>query len=160
MSAPTRLCAAALFLLVLSGCGTGLPFVTFADSEPVLKGTVGYRERIALPPDAMLVVSLTDTSAVIVTTRIIAEAVLRVDGKQPPIPFELPYDRARIAADRSYGVRAAIRSGDRILFETAGAYPVITLGNPKRVELQLVRGPADATGHSMGLDKPLRMVNK
>jgi putative lipoprotein len=144
MSAPTRLSAAALALLVLAGCGASNPFVNFADSEPVLKGTVGYRERIALPPDSMLVVSLTDTSPVIVTTRIIAEAVLRVDGKQPPIPFELPYDRARIASERSYGVRAAIRSGDRILFETSGAYPVITRGNPKRVELQLVRGSADA----------------
>jgi putative lipoprotein len=118
--------------------------VTSADSEPVLKGTVSYRERIVLPPDSMLVVSLTDTSPVIVTTRIIAEAVLRVDGKEPPIPFELPYDRARIASDRDYGVRAAIRSGDRILFETSSAYPVITRGNPKRVELHLVRGSADA----------------
>jgi len=144
MSAPTRLYAAALALLVLSACGASLPFVTSTDSEPVLKGTVSYRERMALPPDSMLVVSLTDTSPVIVTTRIVAEAVLRVDGKKPPIPFELAYDRARIASDRSYGVRAAIRSGDRILFETADAYPVITRGNPKRVELQLVRGAADA----------------
>jgi putative lipoprotein len=144
MSAPTRLYAAALALLVLSACGASLPFVTSTDSEPVLKGTVSYRERIALPPDSMLVVSLTDTSPVIVTTRIVAEAVLRVDGKEPPIPFELAYDRARIASDRDYGIRAAIRSGDRILFETSGAYPVIIRGNPKRVELQLVRGAADA----------------
>jgi heat shock protein HslJ len=144
MSGLTRLPAAALALLVLAGCGAGIPFVTSADSEPVLKGTVSYRERIALPRDSMLVVSLTDTSPVIVTTRIIAEAVLRVDGKAPPIPFELPYDRARIVSDRYYGVRAAIRSGDRILFETSGAYPVITRGNPKRVELELVRGAADA----------------
>ena len=144
MSALRRLPAAALALLALAGCGAGIPFMTSADSEPVLKGTVSYRERIALPPDSMLVVSLTDTSPVIVTTRIIAEAVLRVDGKEPPIPFELPYDRARIASDRHYGVRAAIRSGDRILFETPGAYPVITRGNPKRVELHLVRGSADA----------------
>jgi len=144
MSAPARLFAAVLALLVLSGCGAGIPFVTSADSAPVLRGTVSYRERIALPPDSMLVVSLTDTSPVIVTTRIVAEAVLRVDGKEPPIPFELPYDRARIASDHSYGVRAAIRSGDRILFETSGAYPVITRGNPTRVELLLVRGSADA----------------
>jgi putative lipoprotein len=144
MSALTRLPAAALALLVLAGCGAGIPFMTSADGAPVLKGTVSYRERIALPPDSMLIVSLTDTSPVIVNTRIIAEAVLRVDGKDPPIPFELPYDRARIASDRDYGVRAAIRSGDRILFETSGAYPVITRGNPKRVELQLVRASADA----------------
>jgi putative lipoprotein len=144
MSALRRLPAAALALLVLAGCSAGIPFMTSADSEPVLKGTVSYRERIALPNDSMLVVSLTDTSPVIVTTRIIAEAVLRVDGKEPPIPFELPYDRARIASDRDYGVRAAIRSGDRILFETSSAYPVITRGNPKRVELHLVRGSADA----------------
>ena len=143
MSALTRLPAAALALLVLAGCGAGMPFVTSANREPVLTGTASYRERIALPPDSMLIVSLTDTSPVIVNTRIIAEAVLRVDGKEPPIPFELPYDRARIASDRDYGVRAAIRSGDRILFETSGAYPVITRGNPKRVELQLLRASVE-----------------
>jgi putative lipoprotein len=144
MSALTRLSAAALVLLVLSGCGGSMPFVTSADNEPVLKGTVNYRERIALPPDSMIVISLTDNSPVILTTRIIAEAVLRADGKQVPIAFELPYDRARIASDHDYGVRAAIRSGDRILFETSGAYPVITRGNPKRVELHLVRASADS----------------
>jgi len=143
MSALTRLPAAALALLVLAGCGAGMPFMTSANREPVLTGTVSYRERFALPPDSMLIVSLTDTSPVIVTTRIVAEAVLRVDGKEPPIPFELPYDRARIASDRDYGVRAAIRSGNRILFETSGAYPVITRGSPKRVELQLVRASAE-----------------
>ena len=167
MSALTRLPAAALALLVLAGCGAGTPFVTSANREPVLTGTASYRERIVLPPDSMLIVSLTDTSPVIVTTRIIAEAVLRVDGKEPPIPFELPYDRARIASDRDYGVRAAIRSGDRILLETSGAYPVITRGNPKRVELQLVRTSAGAAlsaptlaVHSPRLDQPLRFVKE
>jgi len=167
MSALGTIPAAALALLVLAGCGTGTPFGTFADSAPVLKGTVDYRERLALPPDSMLVISLTDTSPVIVTTRIVAEAVLRVDGKEPPIPFELPYDRARIASDRDYGVRAAIRSGDRILFETPAAHPVITRGNPKRVELKLVRASAGAAlsapalaVYSQGLDKPLRSVKE
>ena len=167
MSARARLCAFALTLLVLSGCGASLPFAPFADSEPVLKGTVGYRERIVLPPDAMLVVTLTDTTPVIVTTRIVAEAVVRVDGRSPPIPFELPYDRARIASERSYGVRAAISSGGRILFETPGARPVITRGNPKRVELQLVRG-ADAAAlalptpavHSQRVDEPVRFAHQ
>jgi heat shock protein HslJ len=76
---------------------------------------------------------------VIKFTPIVAETVLQGDGKRTPIAFELPFDRERIAFEHNYGVRAAIRSGDGILFETTGASPVITRGNPMRVDLELVR---------------------
>ena len=139
MSPLPRLAAAAMIALILSGCGA-IRFLDPVGDDPVVRGTASYRERVTLPPDAMLVVTLADTTPVIMNSPIVAEAVVRVAGAQPPIAFELAFDRTRINRDRHYGVRAAIRSGGRILFETSGAYPVITHGNPKRVELQLVRG--------------------
>jgi len=145
MSALQRLATAVLVPLALSGCGANIPFMDPAGNEPIVRGTLNYRDPVTLPSDAMIVVTLLDTTPVIKYTAIVAEAVTRAGGKQTPIAFELPYDRARVASDRNYGVRAAIRSGDRVLFETAGASPVLTRGNPKRVELQLVRVAADAT---------------
>jgi putative lipoprotein len=143
MSAFPRLAAALPVLLALAACGTGMPFVNAADNEPAIKGTVGYRERVALPDDAMVVVTLVDTTPVIMHSPIVAEAVVRAEGRQIPIAFELTYDRARVVAERNYAVRASIRSGERILFESSGSYPVITRGNPKRVDIELVRAVAD-----------------
>lgn len=144
MSVLARLVAALLVALALSGCGVGMALRNALDGEHVVRGTLNYRDPVALPPDSTIVVTLLDTTPVIKFTPIVAETVLRGDGKRTPIPFELPYDRARIAFEHNYGVRAAIRSGDKILFETAGASPVITRGNPMRVDLELVRVAAQA----------------
>jgi len=144
MSAITRLSAALLVPLLLSGCAVGTSLMNAAASDPVVTGTLDYRDPLVLPPDTMIVMTLLDTTPVIKFSPIVAEVVLSGDGKQTPIAFAVPYDRARIAFEHSYGLRAAIRSGERILFETSGAYPVITRGNPMKVDLQLVRASADA----------------
>jgi putative lipoprotein len=141
MSAVPKLAAAVLIALLLSGCG-GIRYLDPVGNDPVVRGSASYRERIALPPDAMLVVTLADTTPVIMSSPIVAEVVLRVGGAQPPLAFELPFERTRINRDHYYGVRAAIRSGEQVLFETAGAQPVITRDNPKRVDLLLVRAAA------------------
>jgi putative lipoprotein len=150
MYAFPRLAAAALIALTLPGCGA-VRFLDPVGNDPVVRGTASFHERVALPPDAMLVVTLADTTPVIMSTPIVAEAVLRVGGAQPPLPFELPFERTRIDRDHYYGLRAAIRSGGQVLFETAAAQPVITRDNPKRVELLLVRAAAVAAAPAPAL---------
>jgi len=144
MSALTRLSAVLLVPLLLSGCAVGTSLMNAASNNHVVTGTLNYRDPLVLPPGTMIVMTLLDTTPVIKFSPIVAEVVLSGDGKQTPIAFAVPYDRARIAFEHSYGLRAAIRSGERILFETSGAYPVITRGNPMKVDLQLVRASADA----------------
>jgi heat shock protein HslJ len=140
-----RVAATAVTGFVLAGCNPTVIRAEFGDYPPAIKGTVSFRERVALPPDTMLVVTLIDTTQVITFTPIVAETVIRADGQQPPIVFELPIDRARIVREHFYGLRAAIRSGDRVLFETGGAAPVLTRGNPSVIDLVLVRAAAAAT---------------
>ena len=139
MSVLARLAGALLVPLALSGCGVGTALKNAFDGEHVVKGTLNYREALALPGDTTIVVTLLDTTPVIKFTPIVAETVLQGDGKRTPIPFELPYDRARIDFEHDYAVRAAIRSGGKVLLETPGGSPVITRGNPMRADLQLVR---------------------
>ncbi len=126
MSALGTIPAAALALLVLAGCGTGTPFGTFADSAPVLKGTVDYRERLALPPDSMLVISLTDTSPVIVTTRIVDPG--RPSGDHPRQP-EARRTKARARVRRRRPVRAGAR---RVLAGPRQAAALRELVSPTR----------------------------
>ncbi len=114
-------------------------------------GTVAYRERLALPPDAVVQVQLTDVSRQEVAAPVVAETTITTAGRQVPLPFELRYDPARIEANRSYAVRATIRSEERLLFTTATAIPVLTRGNPGRVALTLVQAAAAApTGPAPG----------
>jgi putative lipoprotein len=98
-------------------------------------GHILYREHISLPPDAVVRVRLEIAAEPERPPRRVAELTVRTDGRQVPIPFTLPYDAARILPDKRYQVRAWIDSGDQLLFATRAAYPVITKGNPSKVEI-------------------------
>ena len=91
-----------------------------ARPDPVITGTVFYRERIALPPNATAEVVLEDVSIADRPAVEIARATVAPAG-QVPIPFELRYAPDRIEPNHSYGVRAAILwpSGARMFVSTA-----------------------------------------
>ncbi len=114
-------------------------------SLATVTGTVTYRERIALPPDAVITVTLLDVSRQDVAGTVIATTEFSAAGQQVPFSFTLEYDPQQIVATGTYGVRGDIYVGDAIWFGTDTAYHVITQGNPNQVELVLTRaigGPA------------------
>lgn len=128
--------AAALAATLAAGCAQGL----FASKKSgVLTGTVAYRERIALPADAVIYVKLSDVTRPDSLGPTIAESKFSAEGRQPPIPFELRYDTREVLDTHIYVVRASIRHGGRMLFATDTAYPVITQGKPMTADLMLVR---------------------
>jgi len=106
--------------------------------DNVVSGTVTYRQRSALPPSAMLSVTIIDVSRADAPSTIIAEQRTPTAGKQVPFSFDLAYDKAKVQERNRYAVRAEIRDGDRLLFTTDTNYPVITQGNPRNVEITLV----------------------
>lgn len=116
-----------------------IPSYSHAQADnPQLTGTVAYRERIALPPDAVIDVQLLDTSVADVAAQTIAEVLINAEGRQVPVPFSLTYDPAKIDAAHRYSVRAKIRSGDGMLmFSSTQAYPVLTHGAPAKAYLIL-----------------------
>lgn len=138
MTCRTLLSMTALLGLVLVGCAAqGINVARTADNDGVVRGSVAYRERVALPPDAVVEVWITDVSPLILAAVVIAETTVKSEGRQVPIPFELRYDPSRIEPSHTYGIRVAIRSGGRMLFATDTAHPVITQGNPTQVNLWL-----------------------
>jgi putative lipoprotein len=130
-----------LIVTLLAG-GCAAPSGQFGENSPALSGvvtgSVGYRERIALPPDAVLQIALLDVSRMDVAATVIAEKTIVPEG-QVPIPFDLAYDTGRIDARLVYAVRATIRLGDNSLFVTDTHYPVLTRGHGESVDLVLVR---------------------
>ena len=113
------------------------------NSSGTVSGTVSYRERIALPPDAVAEVMLLDVSRQDVAATTIAEQVIDPAG-QVPIAYELVYDTAAIDPRMEYAVRATIRRGDSLLFVTDRSYPVLTRGKPDTADLVLVRSGGGA----------------
>ena len=128
---------------------------TLLGSGDSVSGSVTYRERIALSPDARLEVQLRDVSYQDAAAPLIAEHVISGPG-QVPIEFEIQYDPNDIKPRNTYAVQARIIESDgRLAFINDTAYDVITRGNPSKVDMLLVmvEPPPDASGGSVDLPR-------
>ncbi len=110
--------------------------------------TAGYRERIALPPDAILEVELLDVSRADAPSTTLS--YMRFKQDRVPFDIPLPYDPALIDERFTYVVAARIRSGGSVIFRTTSAYPVLTRGAGDQVDLLLQKMPAQENAHSSG----------
>jgi putative lipoprotein len=99
-------------------------------------GAVAWRERIALPPGYVVEVSLRDVSRQDAPAEEIASATVR-PKRQPPIPFVLRYDRARIHPAHDYTVFARVLADGRLVFVSDRRYPVLTRGASSEANLLL-----------------------
>jgi putative lipoprotein len=109
----TRCLLALLLFAGLAGASTA--------ADVTLTGEVTYRERIALPPDAQLqitLVSLPDAQRVVGATSAV------VAPGQVPLQFTLNVRSDVIAAGGAYGLLAEIRSQGRTMFRNAQPVPV------------------------------------
>jgi heat shock protein HslJ/uncharacterized lipoprotein YbaY len=92
-----------LFALIVALC---LPLAAPAQDSRDLTGTVTYRDRMALPEGALLIVEVTDAAGAVV-----AEARLPTEGRQVPIPFAL-----RLPADTEGSLRAGLSLGGEVIW--------------------------------------------
>ena len=120
---------AALMFAACSGSG-----------EATVTGTVTYRQRIALPDDAVITIKIEDVSLMDVPAKAIGEQVIETDGKQVPIPYEVTYNEDDIDERHTYSMSARIEdSAGKLLFISDTTVPVITNDNPTEdVEIVVV----------------------
>jgi putative lipoprotein len=105
-----------------------------------LSGTVVYRERMALPPSAVVTVRLLDVSKADVRAEKIAETVVETKGRQVPIPFEIDYDPSRIDPRMTYALEAVMEVDGKMIFRNDTVHPVLTRDRPTDdVEILVVR---------------------
>lgn len=122
-------------------------------------GTASYRERIAMPPEAVFEATLQDVSRADAAAEVIGRATLSPAG-QPPYRFEIEVDPARIDEARSYSVRATITIDGRLVFTSDVVTPVLTRGHGSEVELPMrhVAGRADAGAQPASLERTTWML--
>jgi putative lipoprotein len=123
-----------IFALIAS---TGASWAQVNAPQNTITGTVAYRERVALPPDAAIDVRLEDTSLQDAPAKLIGESVFAAAGQQVPISFQLSYNPADINPAHTYQLRANITVNGTKTFTSTAAYPVITRGAPMQVNIML-----------------------
>ncbi|HSG21632.1 MAG TPA: YbaY family lipoprotein [Azonexus sp.] len=122
--------------------GSALP-VTAAVTKPAISsfldisGRVFYFSRIALPPDAILVVRVQDVSRARTPARTLAEQQIELAGQQVPIAFQTTVDRDLIGKKARLTVNARIEHRGKILFASDKPHPALNKGQPIQVDMQL-----------------------
>lgn len=115
-----------------------VPQVTKA-GEQTIAGEVTYRERIALPPDAVLVIELADVSLADAPAIVIAKRRIAPTG-QVPIKFDIGFDPKAIQTGRTYALQARITVGERLMFITDTSHQIDPLaGKPQTVLVKMPR---------------------
>jgi len=128
-----RVLPIAPLLMSLAACAT-----TPQPGAVTLSGTATYRERIALPADSRLIVTVSDVSLMDAPSVTIAQTEIKTEGRQVPLAFSLSYDPVRIEPRRSYAVSARILDGQgQLAWITDTRNPLPPPGRP--VELRLVQ---------------------
>lgn len=128
-------------VLLLAGC-TSSPVVPATGTGTVTRnvtGTITYRERIALPPSAVVTVKLVDVSLADAPAVLVAEQVITTAGRQVPFEFALEYDAARIQPSRTYAVQVRIEDGGKLLFISDKMNLVITRDAPTHLDIVVRR---------------------
>lgn len=109
-----------------------------AITGPNVSGTVNISQRVALPPDAVLTVTMSDASLADAPSRVIAQKVARTGGKQAPFTFILPYNPQEIQPNARVILSAAVTVNGQLIFITDSVKEVVNRGQGTRADLQLV----------------------
>jgi uncharacterized lipoprotein YbaY len=103
--------------------------------ESKVTGTVTYRQRIALPQNSTVVITLQDTTNSNRAPRNIAQQTVPLRGQQVPVPFSLIYNPAEIQPNGVYRIRAEIYVEGRLTWANMNQDRVITGGNSNNIEV-------------------------
>lgn len=115
----------------------GIASLSSSQQQPNVSGTINIRQRVALPPDAVLTVTLSDASLADAPAHVLAQKAVRTEGKQAPFNFVLPYNQADIKPNARILLSSAITVNGQLMFITDTVQTVINQGG-NRAELLLV----------------------
>lgn len=105
--------------------------------QPNVSGTIWIKQKVALPPDAVLTVTLSDASLADAPSKVLAQRAVRTEGKQAPFSFVLPYNPSDVQPNARILLSAAVTINDKLVFITDTVQEAINHGGTK-VDLNLV----------------------
>jgi putative lipoprotein len=106
-------------------------------AQPNVSGSIYIRQKVAIPPDAALTVTLSDASQANAPAKVLAQRVVVTQGKQAPFHFVLPFNPADIQPDARILLSAAITLNNKVIFMTESVKAAVNNGGTK-IDLTLV----------------------
>ncbi|MCU6389639.1 YbaY family lipoprotein [Enterobacter quasiroggenkampii] len=105
--------------------------------QPNVSGTIWIKQKVALPPDAVLTVTLSDASLADAPSKVVAQRAVRTEGKQAPFSFVLPYNPSDVQPNARILLSAAVTINGKLVFITDTVQEAINNGRTK-IDLNLV----------------------
>ncbi len=131
-----RFAGSAVLALALAACSQGEEAAPATATEAVA-GSISYDGSAALAETAIIEVELVDVSTTDGPSEVISLQRLRNPGPFP-VHFKLEYPPGRIDPAHRYTVQVRILQGEQVAFATDTPYPVITQGNPRVVDIEMI----------------------
>jgi len=128
--------------LLILGCLSSLAYGEGAGVSGIktIEGSVWYRERMALPPNAEVHIILEDVARMDVPSDVIATTSFTPQGG-PPWAFSLRYDPGKLHNRGRYVLRVRIESDGRLLFINTESIPAFGRDSEKPLEILVSRIP-------------------
>jgi uncharacterized lipoprotein YbaY/heat shock protein HslJ len=135
LSVKTRLLRAWLVAALAAGCATAVPL-----APAMVAGSATYRERMALPPEAVFEAAVEDASHADASPL----GAVRIASPRVPVDFAIGIDATRLQHGHRYLLRARITLAGKTLFTSDTAVPLPAEGAPQRVQVMLRRAGDEA----------------
>lgn len=123
-----NLSALGLATAVLGGCASGpadpAPGQGPANAASVITGTATFRERMALPDNAIFEAVLQDVSRADARAVVLGQQQIGPAGN-PPYTLRIPFDASKIDPRGRYSVHTTIRVNDQLWFTSDTVNPVL-----------------------------------
>ncbi len=140
-------------IFVLSSCeGNGKNIEFFAPKDDASKnttdintvnGSIMVLQRIALPKNAIITVTLSDASLFGVPSVILSQKSYNTKGHQSPFPFEINYKKSEVRPDAKVIVSATISVEGKLWYVTESLYEVVNNGVDNNVDMVLTAVDSD-----------------
>ena len=101
-------------------------------------GSVTWHAASPLPPDAVLIIRVQDTSRADAPALTLAEQRIGLAGNPLPIRFRLTVDRDLIGKNAQVTVAARIERKGKLLFISDSIHRAFSDGQPRQVDIKLV----------------------
>jgi putative lipoprotein len=100
-----------------------------------VRGTVNYRQRVALPPTAIVRVQIVDVARADAPARVVASQVIAAKGEQVPFAFSLEAPADAVTPGSRLALQARIEVDGQLRFINTPAFPLSSQSAARPIEI-------------------------
>jgi putative lipoprotein len=120
-----------IFILIILSATVALASCGSSTNKAAITGVITHSHPMALPVGYVVTVQIQDTTKADAPGKKIAEQVIKSQGDEIPMPFEVVYDPGKINPNHTYSLSVKIEdSAGKMVYTNNTSVQVITHGNP------------------------------